>query len=339
MYSQFGPPTQWSNEQEFELDSRLIYKGIPNKEYTIKTGEYNEHVITNSEGYRTREFIPKQKNTYRIIVIGDSFTFGHGIRSNDMTYPALIEKQLVSKFPNLTIEVLNLAVKGYSPDQEYRLILERVFQLEPNMIVWALNNPGDLFNLTYMTGWQSPSLYNYANGKLKDLDGRMNWMYIARWIKNNTPPLIHSSYLFNFSVYWISQIPIMSNKPSDKYEVLIPWAINKVSFQVNEVQKKCKKNDIQFVLAILPYPDIFITQEGRNKNKISTSHISAFNTAIEKVQSNKISVIDIHSMMANDTSVTWKSLYHIKDYHPNDKGSTVFATYIADRISSLIPLH
>lgn len=339
MYSQFGPPIHWSNEQEFELDPRLIYRGIANKDYTIKTSEYTEHVVTNSEGYRTHEFKPKQKNSFRIIVVGDSFTFGHGISSNDNTYPALIEKQLQSKFPNQNIEVLNLAIKGYSPDQEYRLILERVFQLEPNMIIWSLSNPGDMYNLTYMPGWQSPSLYNYAGGKLKDLDGRMNWMYIARWIKNNTPPLIHSSYLFNFSVYWVSQVPFTSNKQSDKYEVLIPWAINKVSFQINEIQKKCKKNDIQFVLAILPYPDIFITLEGRNKNKISLSHISALNTVIEKAQSNKISVIDTYSMVVNDTSATWKSLYYIRDYHPNDKGAAVFAGHIADRISSLVPLH
>lgn len=52
------------------------------------------HVRINSRGFRDYEYtIEKPQNTYRIIVLGDSFTFGLGVELNE-TYPKLLEESI-----------------------------------------------------------------------------------------------------------------------------------------------------------------------------------------------------------------------------------------------------
>ncbi len=339
IYSRVGAPEGWSNTQEFELDRNLIYRGIRNGSYTVSTDEYKEQVTTNSQGFRDEEIKPKKIDVFRIIVVGDSFSFGHGVSTNSNTYPALLEKKLINHTQNPNIEVINMAVKGYSPDQEYRLITSVVFRLKPDMIIWSLSNPGDMYNLTFMPGWQSPWLYRLSQNKLIPYDGRANWMYVARWIKMNTHPRVNSSYLFNFTVYWISQIPIVSNKPSHKYEELIPQATAKLTTQILDIQKKSSVHRIRFVVAVLPYPDIFAKREGTAVGVVSTAHMKAFNDVLNSVQKENIPIVNGEDVLSNDKTIAWRSLYFKKDYHPNDTGAALFASFIADRILNFIPLH
>ena len=67
-------------------------------------------VEMNSEGYRTHEFeVPKPKGLVRVVCIGGSTTVAG--RTNDETYPALLEKKLRARFPGL-------AARGAEPGRE-----------------------------------------------------------------------------------------------------------------------------------------------------------------------------------------------------------------------------
>ncbi len=87
----------------------------------------------NSYGYRTHEFdVPKPDGMVRIICIGGSTTVAG--RTNEETYPALLEARLRGRFPGLPLEVLNLGVSSVTT--EYWLgRRERVFAYEPDVIV------------------------------------------------------------------------------------------------------------------------------------------------------------------------------------------------------------
>jgi lysophospholipase L1-like esterase len=87
----------------------------------------------NSHGYRTHEFdVPKPEGMVRIICLGGSTTVAG--RTNEETYPALLEARLRDRFPGLPLEVLNLGVS--SVNTEYWLgRRERVFAYEPDVIV------------------------------------------------------------------------------------------------------------------------------------------------------------------------------------------------------------
>ena len=60
----------------------------------LRNGEYTPPL--NSFGFREEEISEDwlQPNTYRILFLGDSFTFGHGVEDGDLIFPSLIEEQL-----------------------------------------------------------------------------------------------------------------------------------------------------------------------------------------------------------------------------------------------------
>lgn len=83
-------------------------------------------VRINSLGFRdSRDYaLAKAPGTFRILILGDSVTFGHGALANT-TYPYLLEQRLKQWRPGIDWQVWNLGVPGYNTTQELKY-LERV---------------------------------------------------------------------------------------------------------------------------------------------------------------------------------------------------------------------
>ena len=78
--------------------------------------------------------LDKGPNTFRIAVLGDSVTFGHGTRQ-DTTYPALLERRLREWRPDIDWEVWNLGVPGYNTRNEYDQLLDVGPRLQPDLVI------------------------------------------------------------------------------------------------------------------------------------------------------------------------------------------------------------
>ncbi|MBM3809078.1 MAG: hypothetical protein FJW22_12910 [Acidimicrobiia bacterium] len=93
-------------------------------------------VHINSLGFRdTREYaLDKQPGTFRILVLGDSVTFGHGALS-DTTYPYLLEKRLKAWRPDVNWEVWNLGVPGYNTAIELKYLQRVGPRYQPDLVV------------------------------------------------------------------------------------------------------------------------------------------------------------------------------------------------------------
>lgn len=325
----------WMNHVDYTYDPNLIYSGVTRTSYMNRSSEYVEKVTTNSYGYRDYEFKQKKANAYRILAVGDSFTFGHGIESNDKTYPKLLENYL-QNYPSLLgkkIEVFNIAAKGYSPDQEYRQIQKVISSLKPNMIIWNLSMPGDIYNLLHEGKWPSPSLYDVKNNVLVPLDARFNWLYISKYIKSHVPPIIGNSYLFNMATYRISQIRSASRKPYLSDIDMIVWATQKINLEINGIQKLTKENNIQFVVVTLPYPQQFLSQPD------VSNLIHEYDVIAKSAQQAGVLVIDMKQSILQKKSQSWKELYFKTDYHPNQNGALFFAETVGEVITPFIPLN
>src|SRR5437762_1517095 len=76
-------------------------------------------VKINSLGFRDdREYaLAKGPRTFRVLVLGDSVTFGHG-SVYEQTYPYLLEQRLRAWRPDVDWQVWNAAVPGYNTSQE-----------------------------------------------------------------------------------------------------------------------------------------------------------------------------------------------------------------------------
>jgi hypothetical protein len=96
--------------------------------------EYNSH------GYREREFTPRVDGVERIVVVGDSFTYGHGL-PEPLSYPRLLETLL--RATGERVEVLNLGVGGAELDRISRDAAFALRELDPDVLIYGyfLNDP------------------------------------------------------------------------------------------------------------------------------------------------------------------------------------------------------
>jgi hypothetical protein len=102
----------------------------------LKTGA----VHLNSSGFREREFdAAKAPGTYRIAVVGDSFTFGNGVRQDDR-YSDLLQARLPSHF-----EVLNFGAPGANTPEHRNLVAHLLPNLHPDFVLlqWYVNDMED----------------------------------------------------------------------------------------------------------------------------------------------------------------------------------------------------
>jgi len=106
----------------------------PKVTYTINSDSLNEQHDYN---------IKKGSKTYRIITLGDSFTFGDGVSTQD-NWTELLEKELNSHYTCEgadTYEVINLGVRGYDTEYEVERFRLRGVKYEPDLVIWTF---GDL---------------------------------------------------------------------------------------------------------------------------------------------------------------------------------------------------
>jgi lysophospholipase L1-like esterase len=122
-------------------DAELIYELIPGAEGVCQ----GNHVKINSSGFRDDEFpaVPPA-GARRIVILGDSVAWGWGVTAED-AFPQVLERLLVERAPEHEHAplVYNLAVDGYSTQQELRLLEIRALGLEPDVVVisYVLNDP------------------------------------------------------------------------------------------------------------------------------------------------------------------------------------------------------
>jgi hypothetical protein len=97
-------------------------------------------VQLNSSGFREREFSAhKPADTYRIAVVGDSFTFGNGVRQEDR-YSDLLQARLPSHF-----EVLNFGAPGANTPEHRNLVTHLLSDVHPDFVLlqWYINDMED----------------------------------------------------------------------------------------------------------------------------------------------------------------------------------------------------
>ena len=91
--------------------------------------------LINSHGLRDDEFLKKKpKNVKRIVVLGDSVTFGVLVKGEE-TYPNQLEKLLNERHSDDKFEVINTGVQRYFTYQELDYLKLRGLEFEPDVVI------------------------------------------------------------------------------------------------------------------------------------------------------------------------------------------------------------
>lgn len=142
-------PQKIESNDIFEYDKDKIYKLKKNTNGYFAGKPFS----TNSLGMRDYEIlIEKPVDTIRILALGDSVTFGHGVTLNE-TFAKQLEKQLSKKIKTPSFNVINAGTPGNSTFQEY-YDLKKLLKLKPDIIIlqFTLNDIGEKYQFTRYGG-------------------------------------------------------------------------------------------------------------------------------------------------------------------------------------------
>ncbi len=133
-------PGHKTTGHRYLFDAQLGWRNIPN--WTATTN--GKKLTINSKGLRDREYpYKKRDNVTRLLVLGDSFTWGYGV-ANDEIFTELLETRLAAS--SAEYEVINTGVSGWGTDQEYLYLVDEGLRYSPDIVVLAfflLNDPAE----------------------------------------------------------------------------------------------------------------------------------------------------------------------------------------------------
>lgn len=112
-----------------QFDERLGWSLKPHSQATGWVGTEKIEYRINSKGLRDDETnYEKPEGTFRIVVIGDSNTFGYGVP---------IEKHFTSLLEGYfkDVEVINMGVNAYGVDQELIFLRSEGFRYKPDLVL------------------------------------------------------------------------------------------------------------------------------------------------------------------------------------------------------------
>ncbi|MFI5348037.1 MAG: SGNH/GDSL hydrolase family protein [Elusimicrobiota bacterium] len=142
------------------FDPELGWAPIPNYQALIES----DRVTTNRLGFRSPEL---DDDRDKIVILGDSVAWGNGV-GDEQTVSSRLQRRL----SGMPLQVVNMAVSGYGPDQEYVWLRRNISSLNRRrktklivLVLCAYNDLDDLAN-------------PFAEGRIKPhyrmRDGRLN---------------------------------------------------------------------------------------------------------------------------------------------------------------------
>jgi lysophospholipase L1-like esterase len=159
-------------------------------------------VSTNRWGLRGEEIsLEKPRGTKRILVLGDSYTFGLYVNDGE-AYPAVLQSML--RADGYRVEVLNAGyADGWSPDEHYAWLLRRGLAFEPDIIVYGFFIGNDLDDIDEShwreldrrglpTRIENPDIYVDATGRIRSHVGGAN---VAATESVYRVPILRESHL------------------------------------------------------------------------------------------------------------------------------------------------
>jgi lysophospholipase L1-like esterase len=248
-------------------------------------------VQINSAGMRDREFSPaKPTGVYRILVLGDSITFGWGV-PQDKTFSKRLESKLNENPPRggpERFEVINTGVGNYNTAQEVAYFKERGRLYKPDMVLIAFFINDAEPTPREETNWvaRQSCLYVFASAFWDGVLRQIGWR----------PP---------YREYYLSLY--QEGGPG--------WVACRQAFR--ELIAACKEDHIELRIAIVPE----LHSQGKDYE------FPQVHDAIRAIaKEGGVPVIDLlDSISVEDLPALWVSP---GDPHPNERAQEMFASQL-----------
>ena len=269
---------------------------------------FNEEVFTDNFGYRVPNDNYKYLNKTNIFFLGDSVSFGNGVKE-EKTFVGLLRNKINNK------NFLNSSVPGYQIKDHLKVIkkIDQLKNVEKVIYFYTLN---DIYGTSNVI-----KVENKYNSELKSNEADFRLKKIQSLNKINTF-LRNKSYLYML----IKGIGTDPSKRwfSNLYSKYLDKDLNHLKKKFKTLKTKIENNKSEFIVVILPYEyqtrncseDILVPQ------KKVTNILNSLN----------ITYVDITSNFCNDKNPKNK-FYKFDPMHLSKKGHTFVYNIIKDEIN------
>ena len=240
-------PKVWQVREIFQLDEELIYSLKPGQERIAESAEFIERVTTNRHGLRDDEISARDSFEKRIIVLGDSMIFGHGV-DDDEAFPNQLEA--LYRDEGRAVDVINAGVKGYGTDSAYKFFTARLqpLSLRPDLVIFSIYQ-NDLYDNI------GQPLFTIENRSLAPLDPTRNWIYLLGTIEQKTPDFIRNRILYGIILSRFVGRDVYSVLPDKDRQGLSDWSARKAFLQIVDLQRRGRREGFRVMVLCVPYRD------------------------------------------------------------------------------------
>jgi lysophospholipase L1-like esterase len=305
--------------------------------HALRPGYSSPNIHTNSFGLRSPEVaVPKPAGTIRILLLGDSFTFG--LRVNDsQVFARRLEERLRNSYGFSSVEVVNAGVLSYCPLLEYLQYRDQLHILEPDLAVlnFDMSDVQDHMAYSRDSVWSSdglplfvtePSLRKSASA----MPGLLSFEWVARRI----------SAVRDRAESTLQGVPFV--RDVDRYL----WTLDNGPDMDSEAQKAMAPiadlanllhhHDIPLVLATYPQPwqvaaDATPLPPIREQYRIGMNTVHLNDRPFKKLEKfatdHQIPFVNATAAFRTDRKPA--SLFLADDFHFNPRGHEVYAEVLA----------
>lgn len=275
--------------------------------HNLETSEYNYERTINRELLSDIDHpIKKQKDEYRIIGLGDSFTEGDGAHK-DSTWLKALERNLSRNNFKHNFTFMNAGVSGSDVFFEYILLEEKLLKYKPDLVLLTLNN-SDISDVIIRGGMER-----------FQKDGTSKF--------NNAPvwePLFAVSYLSRIVIKNILNYnEIFVTKNSDKYGI----ARSEIYKALQVIQELSLEKRFKFVVVFHP-----------GKDEIEDNYLELYDVLTkvkEETQIENFNLLEYFRKEEGINSTNCDELFWSDDGHHNAKGYKKFANGIEWKLNKM----
>lgn len=310
----YGNPPVFLLPQVSHILTDYSYKPTPNQ---TRSYTRDKLVVTNSYGFRDYEWeMPKPPSRIRIMVVGDSLTFGNAAPFEDI-YSKDLERMLKRQNPH--IEVITAATVGWATYDEVDFLKLEGLDYQPDMVIIGF----------YLNDFISrPKNYQTVLSEGGRRESRPWWL---RWL-----PYRHIFLLKRLALvsYLRDRVPTLFQAEKDMVNKLL---FNEIDFEkdqnvidtlsyILEIKQVCEKKHVKILLASIPPINTFWFPKGQ---PLYNDQLRSF------CQAHDIAFIDLAQGFWKVKSPT--SLYYYPwDLHLSSKGHHLVAEQLFQPVMDLL---
>lgn len=333
-------------DNSIKTDTRIFsssrnYTHKPYSSRTNQLGDVRTSWFINRLGFRDGDYsFTKAKNTLRLLVLGDSLTFGLGVEGPE-SFPKILETDLnknsgLDKF----YEVLNMGILGYGPVEYLNTYLEvgRTFKPDILIVGFFLGNDS-LDALWFDINKKAISLKSFPD---KLVPFQLNeflknnsylWLFLLQkyygWVESQSVDNIKLVFQNDVKAHMLYDVQI---DPSNKY-MQRSWTLTEQA--LNKLVNIARKSNTKTMVLLLPTKEQIIPKEwekarsgGHNVDERLYSDSAPRKIMLQLCQKNNWHCLDLQDQLRSQNDL--ESLFVKDDFHLSKRGSEVVSKLIFD---------